>query len=320
MFHRFASPDLGTGGHDPKLLARALEYLRRNKYSILGLSELLDMLGAGVEPSRNCVVFTVDDGYTDFAEVASPVFAAYDCPVSVFLVTGFVSGVTWNWYDRVEWSFLATERKTIAIDCGAERFAAAWSTPQQALAASNDLVERLKRIDDPLKESCIDATVNALGVDVPSAAPSKYRAMTWADVDRCARRGATFGPHTVSHPILSRVDATRARREIMDSWKVLTASTSATVPVFCYPNGTGEDFSLRDEQLVAAAGLRAGVSAIEGTIDFGSRRTSRLNLLSLPRFAYSENHERFVQIVSGLEDLKTRVVNRLERARTADRH
>jgi len=52
-----------------------------------------------------------------------------------------------------------------------------------------------------------------------------------------------LGPHTVSHPILSRVGEGRSDYEIAESWRVVAHETDAAVPVFCYPNGTLSDFS-----------------------------------------------------------------------------
>src|SRR5689334_21224101 len=103
MLHRFAMPDLGVSGHEPEVLRGHLEYLRARDYDLLDLGELLERIENNAPFTRRSVVFTVDDGYADFAEVGAPVFAAYDCPVTVFLITDFVSGKLWNWFDRVLW-------------------------------------------------------------------------------------------------------------------------------------------------------------------------------------------------------------------------
>src|SRR2546423_14449289 len=96
MLHRFAMPDLGVEGHDPRALQSYLEYLRARRYAIVDLLDLLNRVEKGIPLERNTIVFTVDDGYADFAEVAAPVFAKYDCPVTVFLVSGFVAERSWE--------------------------------------------------------------------------------------------------------------------------------------------------------------------------------------------------------------------------------
>jgi peptidoglycan/xylan/chitin deacetylase (PgdA/CDA1 family) len=261
----------------------------------------------------------VDDGYADFGAVASPIFAAYDCPVTVFLVTDFVAGRIWNWYDRVEWCFEESPCTAVQLDLSDARFTARWATEGARLAASSDLVERLKHFPDGVKEERIQALAQALDVAIPAQVPIRYRAMSWEDVRACGKRGATFGPHTLTHPILSRVDDARAATEISESWKAVSDATESAVPVFCYPNGTAEDFSTRDQDLVAQAGMRAAVSAIAGSIASTRSGVTRVNPFSLPRYPYSENRHRFVQIASGVEQLKTRIRRGLAR-RAGNRH
>jgi peptidoglycan/xylan/chitin deacetylase (PgdA/CDA1 family) len=279
----------------------------------MGMSDLVNRLEGGAPLERDTVVFTVDDGYADFAAVASPIFAAYDCPVTVFLVTDFVAGRIWNWYDRVEWCFEESPRTIVQLDLPNERFVARWTNDGERIAASCKLVEALKRVPDGVKEDRILALAEATGVGIPVEAPLRYRAMSWEDVRTCGKRGATFGPHTLTHPVLSRVDESRAAREISESWKAVSDGTESTVPVFCYPNGTAADFSPRDEALVARAGMRAAVSAIEGSIASTRSRLAKVNPFSLPRYPYSENRERFVQIASGVEQLKNRLRRGLRR-------
>ena len=76
MLHRFANPDLNIVGHDHRRLAGHLEYLRRHRYQLVGIDDLLAGLDRGEPWPHGAVVFTVDDGYRDFADISAPVFAA----------------------------------------------------------------------------------------------------------------------------------------------------------------------------------------------------------------------------------------------------
>src|SRR5436190_14624982 len=68
MLHRFAVPDLGVSGHDPKALRRNLAHLRKAGYDLISLEDLLLSLRNG-EPLKRAVAFTIDDGYFDHAEI-----------------------------------------------------------------------------------------------------------------------------------------------------------------------------------------------------------------------------------------------------------
>ena len=310
--HRFSVPDLGIRGHDPKVLASQLEYLRRRRYHLMSVGELVSRLDDGAPLEENALVFTVDDGYADFALVGAPVFAAYDCPVTVFLITDFVSGRLWNWFDRVEWAFAHSDRRGISMDLGGEKIQLRWADRMDGSRVSTEFIERLKGVRDELKVELIHQLEESLDVTVPENTPEEYRAMTWGEVRACASQRVTFGPHTVTHPILSRVDDRRADTEIFESWRTVAASTQAAVPVFCYPNGTARDFSSREKASVARAGMRAALSTMSGSLESSAGGIFSADRYAIPRFAYSENKHAFVQIASGLEERKTQIRRRFD--------
>lgn len=307
LMHRFAMPDLDVQGHDPIVLSQHLEYLRRHGYTLLSLIELLHHLDENIPLRSNAVVFTVDDGYADFAEVAAPVFAKYDCPVTVFLVTDFVAGRMWNWFDRVEWAFAHSPRREITLEIVGESLRLQWTNPTECKRSSDEIVGRLKVVTEGAKEQLIESLSSALDVELPEFAPGEYKAMDWDQVRACARRGVTFGPHSVTHPILSHVDDVRAEQEITESWRAVREATPAAVPVFCYPNGQPTDFSVREKALVERAGMKAAVSCIPGCVESRRLPLAPSDKFSLPRFAYSEYKPRFIQIASGIEAIKTRI-------------
>ncbi|HEX9310742.1 MAG TPA: polysaccharide deacetylase family protein [Gemmatimonadaceae bacterium] len=294
-------------GHDPAVLRERLEYLRRRRYRLMDVGELLGHLDQGTAIDENAVVFTVDDGYADFHAVAAPVFAAYDCPVTVFLITDFVSGALWNWFDRIPWIIAHSTLDTVTLDVLGARLALKWSSAAERDSASEEIIERLKQVPDDVKERSILDLAVALEVSLPRGVPERDRGMTWDQVRDCAGRGVSFGAHTVTHPILSRVSAERSDREIGESWRRVVAETSAAVPVFCYPNGTPADFSAREKESVARAGMRGALSTVEASLPASSMGLKRADRFAIPRFSYPEDIGGFVQIVSGLEAMRGRV-------------
>src|SRR4051812_30876673 len=64
MMHRFDSPDLGVSGHPLRALARSLAYLRKERFELVSLADLV--AGRTLDRKRPQIVFTVDDGYSDF--------------------------------------------------------------------------------------------------------------------------------------------------------------------------------------------------------------------------------------------------------------
>jgi peptidoglycan/xylan/chitin deacetylase (PgdA/CDA1 family) len=280
MLHRFGSNTGGAPGFSAQALRAQLSTLRQHAFRVLPLLEALDRIERG-EPLERSVVLTVDDGYADFHDVALPVFAEFDCPVTVFLATGFLDGSTWLWWDRV------TE---------------ALSRIGQAREAATR-IEALKRLPEEERVSALDALAAESGMPVDTPPPPHCAPMTWDMVRNAGARGVTFGPHTVTHPILSRTGAQQAEREITESWRRVREETGAAIPVFCYPNGGPEDQGPREFRLVEDAGLRAAVTTIPG---FASAEVLRggVTRFAIPRFGHPSETPRLLQLASGLERAK----------------
>jgi peptidoglycan/xylan/chitin deacetylase (PgdA/CDA1 family) len=286
MLHRFRDPEIGNSGHDPEALRVNLAWLRSRKFTILPLAELLQRLEEGV-PVKRAIAFTVDDGYADFGRVAAPVFAEFDCPVTVYLTTGFLDGQLWLWWDKVALALVAMQRESEV----------------------RPMVEALKLVPEAEKLDRISALVQESGVQLPLVPPPRFAPLAWDDVRRLSRSGVTFGPHSVTHPTLSRTGAEQLHFEISESWRRVRAEAGAgAVPVFCYPNGDSTDFQAREENAVAACGMRAALSACSGYTshrDFGAGRPSARFRLS--RFGYTGDPSLFIQVASGIEWAKESV-------------
>lgn len=81
------------------------------------------------------------------------------------------------------------------------------------------------------------------------------------DIRWLAAEGCEIGSHTCSHPALTKIPISEARREIFSSREVLTVVTEEEVTSFCYPFG---DYDCRTERLVAESGYRSAVTLEPG--------------------------------------------------------
>src|ERR1700691_3201669 len=106
MYHRFS---------DRSALARQCAHIRRH-YEPVGMAAVSDWLHAGRTLPPYALAVTVDDGYRDFQEAGHPVFAEHGIPVTVFLVTDFVDGKSWLWFDRVVYAFRQAKVSEASIE------------------------------------------------------------------------------------------------------------------------------------------------------------------------------------------------------------
>ena len=302
MLHRFADPDLGVPGHSAELLRDHLALLRREQRPLMGLTEVMAAVANGSPLPPGAVIFTVDDGYYDFFSVGAPVFREFDCPVTVFLGTGFLDRALWYWWDRVAYLLDHADlgQASLDVQVGPTTYHVAEGNRSTAGAAIN---EALTVIPEEDKLAAIDRLSQTVGVALPETAPAKYAPMTWEQVRACTVDGVTFGPHTVTHPALSRTSDDQCAQEITESWARVQAETQAAVPVFCYPHGDPETFGPREISVLTGAGLVGAVSASPGHLSYSNRAQNTQLRFAVPRFTYSGNDD-FLQVIGGVERMK----------------
>jgi len=96
-YHRFGSkPSKLTV--TPAAFAAQMDYLARNGYHVIPLSQLNDFL-EGKEPlPKKSVIITIDDGYRSTYDIAYPILKKHGFPATVYLYSDFVgAGDALNW-------------------------------------------------------------------------------------------------------------------------------------------------------------------------------------------------------------------------------
>ncbi|MEO8623417.1 MAG: polysaccharide deacetylase family protein, partial [bacterium] len=127
--HRFERDETNDSMTSVGALRAQLAYLRKQHYSLVSLSSLVSELAAHRAPPRNAIAFTVDDGYADFRDLAAPVFAEFDCPVTVFATTGPIDRTMWFWWDRIEYAFDNAPVRRLDTNIGGHAVNYSWVTP-----------------------------------------------------------------------------------------------------------------------------------------------------------------------------------------------
>lgn len=244
MYHRFS--DLPTG--DPRFVDRATlaaqaALIARHHARWTPDEHLAAATGRGRPRGAAPVIVTVDDGYRDFFEVAYPVFRDAGIPAMLFVTTGFVDGTHWFWWDRLEHVLNGAPEGRPKVEVGGRALALDLTGPAGRKAAWHAVADRCRFIPDRQKEEAIARLAADLGVELPARPPGRYAPCTWDEIRTMARDGMLMGAHTVSHPILSRVDEDEAAREIAGSATRLAAELGAPVTWFAYPQGGPADWT-----------------------------------------------------------------------------
>jgi len=295
--HRFRNDDGGApGGLHIDDLRLTLDWIRRHRdYEIVDLE---DLFTTGNGSRRKRVAFTIDDGYADQVDVAGPVFEAFDCPVTVFLTTGFLDGETWMWWDRVEYAIRRSPVRGAVSGLPVSLRLDSESDRTDAIAR---LIAAMKAMPDAMRRQLVADLATVFEVDVPARAPDAYAPLSWQRVQAAEARGLyRFGPHTLTHPILARTTDDVAREEIAGSWHRVRSQLQRAMPVLAVPNGLEGDYGEREIRLAHEAGLKGVLSSQSGRPPIVN--DTRFAVLS--RHGHDDDFTNLRQALSGIEDIK----------------
>lgn len=311
--HRMHDPANGIIGHSPEFLRSTLSYLKRSGYNLVSTRDVYNRLRREGPPLRRAVAFTMDDGFIDQATIAAPIFAEFDCPVTIFLISGFLDHKLWPWDDQVSYIFSTTKRRKLSLCIGGNDIQYDLSSESQRVSAVDEFRNRVKLVAEVERLQALDDLSRAADVEVPRTPIEPYLPMTWDMARQLERSGVTFAPHTVSHAILSRTTQARARDEISESWRRLKEELSDPLPFLAYPTGSRIDFGVREFRLLEDAGLSGAVTTIPGHVDLMKMNSSRFARFQLNRYAFPDNIDDVIQYCSWLE--RTKMLLRMERLR-----
>jgi peptidoglycan/xylan/chitin deacetylase (PgdA/CDA1 family) len=299
MLHRISTREAASE-QSACHIESCLRLVRRYGFTPISLQALAEawLLDTALPPKP--VVFTIDDGFADHAEIAGHLFARYDTPLTCFVITGFLDGELWPWDDQIAWALrMATPRSF--------RLTLPYGQPWEVCLSPDSVDREVHRLREALKGLAQDGLYEwlpsfyrALAVEVPAAPPPEYRPMTWPQARAFVRQGHTIAPHTHSHRILSCLSASNASREIDTSISRVRAELGQTPQVFAYPTGRDSDYGPREQQLLRDAGLMCAVSTAPRTA------TPAENAFSMPRFSLPNTAVDFLQYLSFVELAKER--------------
>lgn len=243
----------------------------RQWFQVLPLDRAVKRLADGSLPAR-ALAITFDDGYADNHDVALPILQRYGLCATFFVATDFLDGGR-MWNDTIIESVRGTARSRVDLsDLGLA--AGELQTPVQRRAFIDSVLPRIKYLPPARRVQVVEAAAERLDAPLPDDLM-----MHACDVVALARAGMQIGAHTCSHPILARLDADAARREIAGSKDALQNLLQQDVSLFAYPNGKpGEDYDEHSVSLARQCGFDAAVSTSWGAARRGD------DLFQLPRF------------------------------------
>lgn len=243
------------------VFARQMEYVAEN-YNVCSLDEMTARLRSNELPP-NLLAITFDDGYRDNFTHAFPVLRRLGLPATIFLATDAIGTGRVLWQDRVFAALRETRATALKNFPGSE--AVPLGGPADRKAALSRILKFLWSLEDGERSLWVEKLVQQLGAQERIKGDGLM--LGWEDVRAMSQHRITFGSHTVTHPVLSRISLQQAKQEIRASKTIIESNLKMPVKHFAYPVGRRADFTEAVKKEVREAGFESAVTTICGAND-----------------------------------------------------
>jgi peptidoglycan/xylan/chitin deacetylase (PgdA/CDA1 family) len=266
------------------VFAGQLRYLKRH-YRVVSLQQMIRELQEPATQDQGVAV-TFDDGYLGTYTEAFPVLKEYAIPATVYLTAGSVESGELAWYDRIFLRFQrAAAEVTVSLDT--ERSFRLTDFASRVDAATT-VVMYLRTLPDGARQRWCESFENATPAPHTELCGSM---MNWDQAREMRRAGITFGCHTMTHPVLSRLPLDALQREVAESKRLIENRLDTIVEDFAFPFGKPRDCGTIGAELLSGEGFRTAMTTILGvnepeTDRFRLRRMVQGDELSVAMFAW----------------------------------
>lgn len=258
-YHRILEPpadfllDADVVSATPEVFDAEMAFCKRH-FDIVSCDDVAAALDDGPRLPRRPLVVTFDDGYRDNYEQAFPILRRHGLTATFCIAVDYADSDRLFWWDQVACSVHLND---------------AHLPRATRLATIRRVLRTLKAMPDG--ERLAEVTEYAARIPAATAQAIGRQTMTWDEIRALVAGGMTIASHSMSHPILSRVDDPRALdHELRESKRVLERETGRPVAVFSYPVGGAGAINDIVRGRVEAAGYRFALSYVNGFNDTGA--------------------------------------------------
>ena len=265
-YHRIGDADApgfdvysGTMSATPDAFPAQLD-LVADRFNVVAMDRLVAWLKGTTDLPKRPAVITFDDGYADNSTFALPALRERGLPATIFLTTSLIGSGDASWWDRLAYGFHHTAVTDVEIPTlGSVQ----WSSDDERDRLVEQMIQAIKTLPESDKLAAIDETLEALGVD-PAPGTFDGLFLTWDQVREMEAAGFTAAAHTMTHPVLTRLDQDDATAEIVGSVDRVAEEVGRPVDAFAYPNGMPGDYDEVAFRALAGAGIGAAFTLSPG--------------------------------------------------------
>ena len=307
QYHRLIDRKVRFDDFEPNLMLAVHQIQFEEQMSLLAaqktpmhLSDLLE------NPSSDAVAVTFDDGYRDNLTLALPVLERFEVPATIYVTPGMIDGTCRAWW--LEHEDCLRSRNSLSFNWRGHSYEWKLRNTVERYAAGDHLNRLFKAMDLETQREASEVLYGG------NFAPRSYadQMLSWDEIKELAQHPLIrIGAHTVSHPVLSRLQSNELEWELDESKAILEAKIACAVEDFCFPFGGINEAAEREYSAAREVGYKSATTSI-----FGHLSASDLEYpWKLPRIIidYLDTIESFELKLSGLAALaRTPLVSKLK--------
>jgi peptidoglycan/xylan/chitin deacetylase (PgdA/CDA1 family) len=263
----------------PDFLDRTVAALKRWKFDVVSIGEVVERLREPATRRRRFVCLTFDGGYRDFLTHAYPVLARHKVPFTLYIPASFPDGLGELWWLGLEQVVGSNERIGLVIEGVEQRYDC--RTAREKREVYEVLYDWLRSLPQAERSVAIRDLCGRYRVDL--TAMSQDAVMTWPELgELSADPLATIGSATLNYPVLSRTVNDVAERELKMGRAVVEAAIDRKAPHVAYPYGDNRAFGRRHMLIASQLDFTSAVTAEPGVIT----ATEQTGLMAMPRISW----------------------------------
>jgi len=229
---------------------REIKFLK-SYFDIVSLDTAVDKLKNQESFYRPAVCITVDDGYKDNYDLLFPVLKNENIMATIFLSTGVIGTENMNWYDGLANTILRAPGQSFCIKGFLNGKTFQMDSIQAKRVAYVEIVEALKEMNIYQRQRYL----KNIEIDLGTCKENIRFMLNWDEVRVMKEAGISFGAHTHTHPILTKMPLEEAKKDIYQSKQRIEQELGVKVNHFAYPNGRETDFNDHLEQFCREIGF-----------------------------------------------------------------
>ena len=177
-------------------------------------------------------------------------------PAVFFLSTDYIGRDAVLWPDELFARVLAWEGSALRLPDGGACTVSAYRQERTQLAFR--ILQACKDSPQQSRLDYLEYLRSQTAAAPVKVAPQVQDFMSWDEARTLAAAGFHLGSHTATHPILSRIDSSQLRHELVESRIRIERDAGCPCEAIAYPNGGPKDYSGDVLQAAADAGYEFG--------------------------------------------------------------